>query len=134
MKRLSIFGIVLMFTFSTVSASGLVLTMKNGQRMAFTLSKTENVLMTQADDAVVLNGHTFAKDDIQELRIFRELPDDAILLGITSPEAVQPLISSAVYDLSGRKVADSLMQLKDGVHRSLPQGIYIVNNQKIVIR
>lgn len=134
MKRLSIFGIVLLFTLSTASATGLVLTMKNGQRMAFILSKTESVLMTQADDAVVLNGQTFAKDDIQELRIFRELPDDAILLGITSPEAVQPLISSAVYDLSGRKVADSLMQLKDGVQRSLPQGIYIVNNQKIVIR
>ena len=40
---------------------------------------------------------------------------------------VQHAVSSAVFDLGGRKVADSA----DGIQR-LPKGVYIVNGKKVV--
>ena len=39
--------------------------------------------------------------------------------------------SDAVYDLSGRRIADSSSVTR---HSSLPSGIYIVNSRKVVIR
>ena len=45
---------------------------------------------------------------------------------------------SAVYDLSGRKVADSILSelpsLQEGVGGRLPKGIYIQNGKKFVVR
>lgn len=53
------------------------------------------------------------------------------LTGITSPETagMPRLTQGAIYDLSGRKVADSISQADQ-----LSKGIYIVNGRKIIIK
>ena len=63
---------------SIVQARELVVTMQNGQRVAFHLSSTEEVLMTQTEEQVLLNGMAMNRTDIKEFRIFQQLPEDAI--------------------------------------------------------
>ena len=110
----------------SVAARDLVITLADGSRQAFHLSSSEHVVMLQTDDGFTLNGIAYKTEDVTELRIFKEKPEDAIVItGIEAP-AAKPAAAPAVYDLSGRRVADTLT---DGLH----PGIYIINNHKVII-
>jgi len=124
-----------------VSARELVVTLQNGQRIAFHLSSTEDVVMTQTAEQVILSGTALNRSDIKELRIFQQLPEDAIPVGIQDIEndgfAIHhsPFImdSTAVYDLSGRRVATSALEFATQSVRPRA-GVYLINNKKVVIR
>ncbi len=118
----------------SASARELVVTMQNGQRIAFHLSATEDVVMTQSEEQVFLNGTPLNRADIKEFRIFQQLPEDAIPVGMQEIENGTLVIeNAAVYDLSGRRVADSALQL--ATKRVRPHaGVYLINNRKVVVR
>jgi len=117
-----------------VNARELVVTLHGGQRLAFHLSATDEVLMTQTADQVMLNGMALERANIEEMRVFQQRPEDAIAVGVLAPEAEQPVGESpAVYDLSGRRVADSALQwMKQKQHNRA--GVYLINNKKVIIR
>ena len=70
-----------------VSARELVVTLHGGQRLAFHLSATDEVLMTQTADQVMLNGMALERANIAEMRVFQQRPEDAIAVGVLAPEA-----------------------------------------------
>lgn len=124
----------------SISARELVVTMQNGQRIAFHLTATEDIVMTQSEEQVFLNGTPLNRADIKEFRIFQELPADAIPVGIQDIENDgsthnSPFIidDAAVYDLGGRRVAASALDF--ATQRVRPRaGIYFINNKKVVVK
>ncbi|MBO4801456.1 MAG: hypothetical protein J5545_06260 [Bacteroidaceae bacterium] len=118
---------------SMTSARELVVTLQNGQRIAFHLSSSEDVVMTQAEGHVTLGGTTFNRAEIQEFRIFQQLPADAIPVGIQAAEDELGSADTAVYDLGGRRVADSALEFATQVSRPRA-GVYLINKKKVVIR
>lgn len=121
--------------FSTsVGSRELVVTMQSGQRIAFHLSSTEDVVMTQSEEQVFLNGTPLNRADVKEFRIFQQLPVDAIPVGVQDVENGQLTMDNAsVFDLSGRRVADSAWQL--ATRRVRPRaGVYLINNKKVVVK
>ena len=126
--------IVGLWVASGVGARELVVTLQNGQRIAFHLSATEDVLMTQTAEQVILGGTPLNRADIKELRIFQQLPEDAIPVGVQSMEHGQwTMDNAAVFDLGGRQVADNALEL--ATRRVRPRaGVYLINNKKVVIR
>ena len=67
------------------------------------------------------------------IRLFREKGDDivdAIQRPTPDPSRQGGEKAGAMYDLSGRKVADSSFVIR---HSSFPKGIYIVNGKKVLI-
>ena len=126
--------LVLALAVCRVQARELVVTMQNGQRIAFHLSATEDVVMTQSEEQVYLNGTPLKRADIKEFRIFQQLPEDAIPVGIQEMENGKLIIENvAVFDLSGRRVADSALQLATKPVRPRA-GVYLINNRKVVVR
>lgn len=122
---------VLLLLPATASARELVVTLKNGQRAAFHLSSDnkETACMTLTDDAVVINGISYPRSQLQELRIYKDLPD-----GVDIVDAIQGIgmesdapSDNTVYDLSGRR-------LDKGANgqTTLRKGLYIVNHKKVV--
>ena len=126
--------IVGLWAVCAVDARELVVTLQNGQRVAFHLSSTEDVVMTQTAEQVLFNGTALNRADIKELRIFQQLPQDAIPVGIQSVENGQLTMEhEAVYDLSGRRVAASAMELAN--QRLRPRaGVYLIHNKRVVVR
>ena len=115
----------------TATARELVVTLKNGQRTAYHLSEDnkQTACMTWTDDAVVINGMTYQRSDLQEIRIYKELPEGVDIVDAVQGIGVEPAspAKNMVYDLSGRRLsADSHGQV------TLRKGIYIINHKKVV--
>ena len=133
MKRLLISFLCVGLVFAA-SARELVVTLQNGQRIAFHLSSSEDVLMTQTEEQVTIGGTTFSREEIKEFRIFQQLPADAIPVGVQDVEDGEwRMKNAAVYDLGGRRVADSALEFVRQAQRPRA-GVYLINNKKIVIR
>lgn len=127
MRKVIIAILVLIGTAFDVSAKELVVTLKDGTRIAFHIDSRNDIWMftNSGERTVRLRTTEFNIDDIKEMRIHSQLPDDV------QPDAIQELPATSaeargvVYDLSGRKAGTDLDKMK--------AGIYIVNNRKIVI-
>lgn len=108
-------------------ARELVVTLKDGTRAAFHLSEdnkqTANVILT--DEAVVINGISYARSNFKEIRIYKELPegvDMADFIGEVGQSDNLQSDKAEVYDLSGRRIVNSKLQ----------RGIYVVNKKVVV--
>lgn len=115
----------------TATARELVVTLKNGQRAAYHLSEDnkQTACMTWTDDAVVINGVTYQRSDLQEIRIYKELPEGVDIVDAVQGIGVEPTspATNMVYDLSGRRLStDARGQM------TLHKGIYIINHKKVV--
>ena len=115
----------------TATARELVVTLKNGQRAAYHLSEDnkQTACMTWTDDAVVINGVTYQRSDLQEIRIYKELPEGVDIVDAVQGIGVEPTspATNTVYDLSGRRLStDARGQM------TLHKGIYIINHKKVV--
>ena len=99
----------------------LVVTLSNGQRLAFDLDDRDVVMTTQGNQ-LVFNGYNIHRERITEFRIFAKAPEGAIAVGIQEVSGERNSVRSEVYDLSGRRIT------------ALKPGIYVINNKKIVIR
>lgn len=106
---------------STASARCLVITLQDGQRLAFDITEQE-VVMTHTEAQLTFNGYTIDRTNIKEFRIHAERPQDAIAVGITNIQPLSPDDAHSIHDLSGREVTH------------LRPGIYIINHKKIIIR
>ena len=119
---LSLFGPV-------ASARELVITLKDGSRFSYPLSTlaAESVVMKRGEGVITLNGDVYPRADIQELRIYKQRPDDAVPVGIraVTEQTSEGVREASVYDLSGRRAA---------VSSPLRRGVYVVNQKKIVVR
>ena len=104
----------------SLSARCLVITLKNGQRMAFQLDEG-NVVMTHTDTQLNFNGMTIDREQIMEFRIFAQTPKDAITVGMKSVKGEEDNAKPEIYDLSGRRATN------------LRPGIYVINKKKVVI-
>ncbi len=113
-------------------ARDLVVTLKDGTRIAYPLTAQDKVKMLPGEEAFTLNGQTYQLANVKELRLFKQTPEGAIPVGVKDiHDALQIPADDGIYDLSGRKVAEttsasSIQQLKPG--------IYIINHQKVIIR
>ena len=73
---------------SAATARELVVTLKDGTRQAFHLSASEHVVMLQAEDGFTLNGLSYKTEDVAELRIFKNVPEDATdITAVAEPKA-----------------------------------------------
>ena len=119
---LSLFGPV-------ASARELVITLKDGSRFSYPLSTSaaEGVVMKRGEGVITLNGDVYPRADIQELRIYKQRPDDAVPVGIraVTEQTAEGVREASVYDLSGRKMSGT---------QSLQPGIYVVNGKKVVVK
>ncbi len=113
------------------SARELVLTLKDGQRIAFHLSEDnkQTACMTISEDAVVINGITYDRKDFKEIRIYKELPE-----GVDIADAIQGIgvgtttpADNTIYDICGRRLGQV-----DDSSAPLRKGVYIINRKKVV--
>ncbi|MBO4905974.1 MAG: hypothetical protein J5486_02920 [Bacteroidaceae bacterium] len=127
MKQILITAALLIASMISTTAKELVVTLKDGTRMAFHIDSHNEIWMfTHSGERTVrLRTTELNIDNIKEMRIYSQLPSDV------QPDAVQELPATnntengAVYDLSGRQVGTDLFKMK--------AGLYIVNNKKVVI-
>ena len=119
----------------TAGARELVVTLQSGERMAFHLSTSDDVTMTQTAEQVILAGVPLQRADIKEMRIFQQLPEGAIAVGIGEVQKLAPALpmDGAVYDLNGRRVADNVLEMARR-QAAIRAGVYLINNKKVVIR
>ena len=105
----------------------LVIKLKDGTQRAYHLTSDfkQIVTMKSTAETITLNGDEYAIADIEELRIYEQVPEGAeVIDAITSPDMAtstrQPL---KVYDLSGREVLPVNMK----------SGVYIINHRKVLV-
>lgn len=114
---------------SSLQARELVVTLKNGQRAAFHLSEDnkQTACMTLTDDAITINGVSYARSDFKEMRIYKELPEGVDIVDAIQGINAETAADNAVYDLSGRRIGQG--QTAQGL---IHKGIYIINHKKVV--
>ena len=128
-KHLLYIVAILLLLPATAAARELVVTLKNGQRAAFHLSddNKETACMTLTDDAITINGVSYARTDFKEMRIYKELPEGVDIVDAVQGINAEPSADNAVYDLSGRRIGQG--HTAQGLLR---KGIYIINHKKVV--
>lgn len=121
MKRILLTTLLALTIGQGMDARSLVITLSNGQRLAFGLDE-QNVVMTEEGNQLYFNGYSINRIRITEFRIFEQAPADAIQVGIKDLATGKTTESSTIVDLSGRPV------------QHLKPGIYVINRKKVVIR
>lgn len=130
MTRIFLCLVMACMTTLCATARDLVITMKDGTRYAYHLSSTEQVKMVMGDDSFTLNGKSYSLNDVQELRIFKQTPEDAIVVSVKDIHGEEQSGSKEIYDLSGRKVTGDTAP-----HGApLKPGIYIINRRKVIVQ
>ena len=81
---------------------------------------------TFKDDSFVKSSGGSAKQYLMDFNSPDLIAVGGDATGIVAPAAVTTTTSEAVYDLQGRKVADSM--------KGLPKGVYVVGGKKFVVK
>jgi len=114
------------------SARELVVTLKSGRRVAYHISSDnkQTVRLTATENAISLNGDEYAISDVQELRVYAEVPEGAEVDAIANvnDDADSEAVGT-IYDLSGRTMGHALSKT---IRPKLTKGIYIINHKKYV--
>lgn len=126
-----LFGLLpLMAVADEVNVVYMTATATNGKTMETRLLETEGEILPRfytADNAIRINSVVYLKDEIASIRfsIRTETVD-----GINEVEADdEDAKKHAVYTLDGRLVRTDAASLEE-----LPEGIYIINKKKVVVK
>lgn len=104
----------------------LVIKLKDGTQRAYHLTSDfkQIVTMKSTAETITLNGDEYAIADIEELRIYEQVPEGAEVIDAISCPTASPSEIMMGYDLNGRQVMTSKMK----------RGLYIINRQKVLVK
>ena len=114
----------------------LVVELSKGQTESVMLSNEDEKAMPlwrHKEGILVLNGTPYNTADIVGMRLETRMVD-AIEEVSNDAQTIQPAGTTAIYDLSGRKIVNSKIVNGQFVNGALPKGIYIINGKKVVLR
>ena len=134
MKRIFLCFTFACLTVISVTARDLVVTMNDGTRYAYPLSSQSTVNLIMGQEEFTLNGKAYQLSDVKELRIFKQAPDDAIVVDVESIEEKSNITPAKVYDLSGREVGSGKNNSRGTNSIKLRPGVYIINHQKVTVQ
>ncbi len=134
MRRFFLCFAIACLTVISVTARDLVITMNDGTRYAYPLSSQSTVNLIMGQEEFTLNGKAYQLSEVKELRIFKEAPDDAIVVGVESIAEKSNITPAKVYDLSGREVSTSRNNSRGANSIKLRPGVYIINHQKVTVQ